>query len=302
MRSASGAPSSPAAASSARRRRSTGSPPMGRCAPTMPTSSRRSRIPSLSAELLRALGWQVPETRREPPADPRGWLQKEIGGAGGVHVRRAQRAQLRMRAPTISARCRDVRCPSPSSPTASVPGSWASTHWRFARWVMRPSAMPAPRLARWTLPSSATVQARLDRLVRVTGLRGLNGIDFLLDGGDVHALEVNPRPTATFELYDLDYARGPGGLARAQLRGTAAGFSGASRTGAAPARAPTRSCMRSTSCRSPTTPTSRAGAATCRWAERPSAPGAPVLSVFAEARERGAGAAAPAAAGSRKCS
>ena len=52
------------------------------------------------------------------------------------------------------------------------------------------------------------MQARLNRLVWVTGLRGLNGIDFLLDGSDVHALEVNPRPTATFELYDADYAHG----------------------------------------------------------------------------------------------
>jgi predicted ATP-grasp superfamily ATP-dependent carboligase len=60
---------------------------------------------------------------------------------------------------------------------------------------------------------AAEVQRRLDRLVRVTGLRGLNGLDFLLEGADssareITALEVNPRPTATFELYEADFAEG----------------------------------------------------------------------------------------------
>jgi predicted ATP-grasp superfamily ATP-dependent carboligase len=52
------------------------------------------------------------------------------------------------------------------------------------------------------------VQSRLDRLVRVTGLRGLAGLDFLRDGEEMIALEVNPRPTATFELYDDDFPEG----------------------------------------------------------------------------------------------
>src|SRR5207342_2359036 len=55
---------------------------------------------------------------------------------------------------------------------------------------------------------ASAMQARLDRLVRVTGLRGLNGLDFMLDGAEVCALEVNPRPTATFELYDAEIPQG----------------------------------------------------------------------------------------------
>ena len=41
-----------------------------------------------------------------------------------------------------------------------------------------------------------------------TGLVGLNGLDFLLQEHRWLALEVNPRPTATVELYDADYAAG----------------------------------------------------------------------------------------------
>jgi len=59
---------------------------------------------------------------------------------------------------------------------------------------------------------SETVQARiatlLGRLVRATGLVGLNGLDFLLDGTEPCVLEINPRPTATIDLYDADFENG----------------------------------------------------------------------------------------------
>jgi predicted ATP-grasp superfamily ATP-dependent carboligase len=54
----------------------------------------------------------------------------------------------------------------------------------------------------------ARTQACLDRLVRVTGLRGLAGVDFVLDDGEPVAIEINPRPTATFDLYDDDFVEG----------------------------------------------------------------------------------------------
>jgi len=55
---------------------------------------------------------------------------------------------------------------------------------------------------------AASLRHSLDLLVRVTDLRGLCGVDFLLDGDACTLLEVNPRPTATFELYDPDFAEG----------------------------------------------------------------------------------------------
>ena len=48
----------------------------------------------------------------------------------------------------------------------------------------------------------------MDALVAATGLVGLNGIDFLLRDEECLVLEVNPRPTATLDLYDEDYPRG----------------------------------------------------------------------------------------------
>jgi predicted ATP-grasp superfamily ATP-dependent carboligase len=127
------------------------------------------------------------------------------------------------------------------------------------------------------------VQARLDRLVRTTGLRGLNGIDFLLDGRDVCALEVNPRPTATFELYDPDYAQG---LLDWHVRSFAAplpGFPGRPGAGQRPARA----CAIVYSEHVVRVPNDVAFPSWCRDLPVGGSTiqaGAPVLSVFAEAR------------------
>jgi predicted ATP-grasp superfamily ATP-dependent carboligase len=77
---------------------------------------------------------------------------------------------------------------------------------------------------------ASDVPAKLDALVAATGLVGLNGLDFVVRGNDEwSALELNPRPTATMELYDPDYPQGlfewhlracegrlPGGAARLQ--------------------------------------------------------------------------------------
>jgi predicted ATP-grasp superfamily ATP-dependent carboligase len=45
-------------------------------------------------------------------------------------------------------------------------------------------------------------------LVAATGLTGVNGLDFILDGDMPLVLEVNPRPTATIDLYDADIEAG----------------------------------------------------------------------------------------------
>jgi predicted ATP-grasp superfamily ATP-dependent carboligase len=163
--------------------------------------------PELAAELLRTLGWQVPETRLEPPEEPRGWLQKEIGGAGGVHVRRAQRGTTDPRAyyqREIGGRAMSVTF------LADAQRAWilGLNALAFRALGDAPFCYAGASTCSLQPPIERDLQARLTQLVRATGLRGLNGVDFLLDGSDIHVLEVNPRPTATFELYDADYALG----------------------------------------------------------------------------------------------
>jgi len=165
------------------------------------------KAPELAAELLRALGFVVPRVQRTPPSDARAWLQKEIGGAGGVHVRQALGA-------SHHARCyyQQIVAGRPLSVTFLGDGERAYIVGFNAQsfHAIGPAPYCYVGASTCTVPDAlaSEIQSRLDRLVRVSGLRGLNGLDFMLDGADVRALEVNPRPTATFELYDEEIPRG----------------------------------------------------------------------------------------------
>jgi len=237
--------------------------------------------PELAVELLQTLGWQVPETRREAPADSRGWLQKEIGGAGGMHVRRAQGAGARTRAyyqREVPGRALSVTF------LADAERAWVLGFNALAFRAMgdTPFCYAGASTCSVEPALERELRARLDRLVRVTGLRGLNGIDFLLDGSNVWALEVNPRPTATFELYDPDYVEG---LVEWHLRsfaGPLQGFPGL----AADARRPGRACAIVYADQVVRVPRDADFPGWCRdlpTADQIIQGGAPVLSVFAEA-------------------
>ena len=163
--------------------------------------------PELATELLRALDFAVPDVQSAPPQDAQGWLQKEIGGAGGVHVRAAVGAPHRAR--SYYQRIVPGR---PWSVTFLADGERAYIIGFNVQSFCAIGAAPYCYLGASTCPVpdalAVEMQARLDRLTRVTGLRGLNGLDFMLDGADVCTLEVNPRPTATFELYDEEIPNG----------------------------------------------------------------------------------------------
>ncbi len=180
---------------------------------------RALKDPLLAAECLGAWGWQVPETRLERPADVRGWLRKEIGGAGGVHVHRTETVGGAPRtfhqreiagvpmSVTFLADGERVRILGVNrllvEPVGNAPFCYAG--------VISGADLSASRFSE--------LHDRIARMVRLTALRGLNGLDFIDDGTALWALEVNPRPPASFELYD-DLA--DDGLVAAHIRSFAA--------------------------------------------------------------------------------
>ena len=119
-----------------------------------------------------------------------------------------QQGRCIARTVTISRACPAVRARSRSSPTASGPTCIGFNE----QWCQPVGDMPYCYVGAATCTVASELECELqrglDRLVRVTGLRGLNGLDFMLDGERCRVLEVNPRPTATFELYDEDIAHG----------------------------------------------------------------------------------------------
>jgi predicted ATP-grasp superfamily ATP-dependent carboligase len=57
-------------------------------------------------------------------------------------------------------------------------------------------------------PVSRSLLDALQALVANTGLVGCNSVDFLLTGSRPLVLEINPRPSATMDLYDDDLPKG----------------------------------------------------------------------------------------------
>jgi uncharacterized protein len=167
------------------------------------------RRPETFFPLLDRLGIAHPEVRYNAPADPAGWLTKEPGGAGGTRVRPAGRGRIGSTT-YFQRHMPGTAC----SALFLANGRRAFVVGFNQQWTS--SAHPAlpflygGAVGGFPVPTSVEceIRDRLDALVETSGLVGLNGVDFLLDGASWSVLEVNPRPTATMELYDADYDRG----------------------------------------------------------------------------------------------
>jgi predicted ATP-grasp superfamily ATP-dependent carboligase len=173
----------------------------------------RAKDPGSFFALLDALGIAHPETRLDPPPDLRGWLSKRIGGSGGAHVvpceaarsRRKRYFQRRIAGEPVSILALAGR--------NTVRGTLFSRQW---------SAGVAPRIYRYggaagpirLEPAIASrMTATVETVCGALNLVGLLSFDFVLAAGTPYLLEVNPRPSATLDIFD-DAA---GGLFNAHL-------------------------------------------------------------------------------------
>jgi predicted ATP-grasp superfamily ATP-dependent carboligase len=167
--------------------------------------------------LLDALGCAHPETRLDPPANVSGWLVKRAGGAGGSHVKPAK-LQHRAKAGRYFQKFQSGRTLSvlfaANGRDARVIG--VNEQWTAGIAACGYSYGGAVGGIALEEKLQVRIAALLDSLVRATGLIGLNGLDFILGAeGQMYVLEINPRPTATIDLYDADVA---GGLLALHLR------------------------------------------------------------------------------------
>lgn len=180
---------------------------------TSPKSWAAARDPML----LVRLGVRTPETRLAPPAVLRGWLRKDAGGSAGLALSTAagwgDAQPGRGTTPTaLYWQRRIVGTPVSLLFCAHAGGvlaigtnrQWCSPclglPFRFGGVASRFEPGPLRRDALHTQLLAAAAQ-----VTAATGLRGLASLDAMLDReGRVHALELNPRPTASVELYDRD--------------------------------------------------------------------------------------------------
>ncbi len=164
---------------------------------------RSVKEPAIFFGALSRLGIPYPETRSSPAGESRGWLRKRIGGSGGMHV-------LPLGA--------DGQCPPGYFLQRAVAGRVHSVV--FAANGRRAAIVGYNAI--WQEPGTFTyrgaivdrslpARARKDlaevipELTAAFGLRGLCGADFIVDNDERWTLlEINPRPTASFELHERD--------------------------------------------------------------------------------------------------
>lgn len=153
--------------------------------------------------LLDELGIATPPVSHIPPARSAGWLFKPAGGAGGIGVRRVTCDESKggcgiyqayVKGPVYSllfaADGRDSLPLGFNQVSARYP---AAGDFRFAAVIS--GVIAGPRQA-------ATMHAAAQRLTDALGLRGINGIDFVIANGEPLLLDLNVRPPASLELYE----------------------------------------------------------------------------------------------------
>ena len=166
----------------------------------------RLKDPLAFAALLARLDVPHPQVSGTPPDTPRGWLAKRAAASGGAHVRPARRGeplgaggyfQRRVRGRPVSAL---FLADGARTLILGFSEQWSSpagprSPFRFGG-LVQPAAL-ADDLA-----------ARLGDVVRrvtaETGLVGLNSADFMARERDFDLLEVNPRPGASLDVFDLN--------------------------------------------------------------------------------------------------
>ncbi len=171
---------------------------------TQAPSVRRVRDPATFFGFLDAVQIAHPQVSATPPADTVGWLLKSALGTGGWHIRHAVAAIE----PAVPAHPYFQRhAPGlPMSATFIANGRDACV-LGFNELIVR-SVIGRPFVfcgAIGPVPVAAGIAAQVTRAVHLLAaefsLHGACSLDFMLDGGEVSLLEVNPRPSASMACY-----------------------------------------------------------------------------------------------------
>ena len=168
-----------------------------------PEVVRGVKDPVRLAELCVVLNIPHPKISARMPMDRRHWLVKSAGGSGGSHVapagaRRAEGEKIYFQR---------IAAGEPVSILFLADGAKARMVGSSRQW-----AAPAPdepfRFGGSLRPAglSPGLETRLRRageaITATCGLRGLNSIDFLVEGSEYTLIEVNPRPGATLDIFE----------------------------------------------------------------------------------------------------
>ncbi|ALG66573.1 ATP-grasp domain-containing protein [Beggiatoa leptomitoformis] len=153
--------------------------------------------------LLKRLNIPHPETQLEmPDITTNRWLVKTIGGTGGYHVHPLKQSFSIGGQPCYYQRYLEGK---PHSVLFLADGKQSRVVGYNEQWINEEFAsapyLYAGAMSVDDMPFQTELTEVVALLVRETGLRGLCGMDILLNATGFHVLEINPRPPSTFELH-----------------------------------------------------------------------------------------------------
>jgi predicted ATP-grasp superfamily ATP-dependent carboligase len=162
----------------------------------------RAKNPTGLFALLDTLGIAHPATQLAPPRDAGGWLSKRIGGSGGTHVVPASSGES-------SPRRYFQRCLAgvPHSVLSVAASDGVHIVGISRQWTVGGGPRPyryggAVGPVQLPPPAEAAMRSAVARVSSALGLVGLVAFDFILAGEEPFLIEVNPRPSATLDVFD----------------------------------------------------------------------------------------------------
>lgn len=156
--------------------------------------------------MLDELNIPHPEVAFSAPACTDGWLIKPMQGQGGIGIKRYF-ADNEVKSLVY---WQKFQSGTPHSVLFLADGQQAQVVGFNSQWLVRLSETQEfvfSGVVNCTgLPDKhkALVSGWLEQLVPAFGLKGLNSLDFIYAGECSYVLEINPRPSASMQLYDED--------------------------------------------------------------------------------------------------
>ncbi|MGH6857890.1 MAG: ATP-grasp domain-containing protein, partial [Methylocella sp.] len=168
-----------------------------------PAVVRRVKDPVRLAELCAAANIPHPKISARMPRDRQHWLVKSAGGSGGGHVAPAGA----FRAGGEKIYFQRIAAGEPVSILFLADGAKARMVGSSRQWTAPAPGEPfrfggSLRPADLTPGLETELRRAAEAITAACGLRGLNSIDFLVEGGEYTLIEVNPRPGATLDIFE----------------------------------------------------------------------------------------------------
>lgn len=163
----------------------------------------RVKDPECFAAVCRDCDIAHPPVTRLPSAAQQGFLAKRRGGAGGAHVAASENA------PRADVYYQSRVAGRPVSALLLANGVSAVVLGFSEQWACPTARQPfryggAVRPANISARAAERLAESARRVAAALSLKGLNSADFMVDGDDFAILEVNPRPGATLDIFEID--------------------------------------------------------------------------------------------------